>query len=220
MSEVSERVDACAGAVAARVAELVNAACLQKGMLPGHRVLTIPADGGAACWCACGPQAGINPVATPAGVRPMSDLKPGDSVLAAGRALAWAPAPVCFSNGAIIDGAALIRVAFAAGGPPALTVVPDHPFLAATGRLIRARDLGAGAALALADGGAIVIAACDLVPAQRRHVWHIATTDAAPTGLDAHLLNTGGVVSGDYAVQLFFEDLTRAGLAHGAAPAA
>jgi hypothetical protein len=212
----------CAPEFHARVAHHVDAVCLQKGMLPGARVLTVDGGTDRACWCACGPQDGINVVATPAGERPMNTLVCGDAVLGAGAALAWSPVPVRFSGGAVMsqNATALISIALATESGTTLRVVSDHTFLTRSAKLIRARDLGVGDSLLLADGNAAAIVACNLVPAYRGYVWRIATSDDEPKALDAHLLNTGGVVSGDYAVQLFFDALADAGLAHRATSAA
>lgn len=207
MPETSDTdVAECPPEFSARVAGHIDAICLKHGMRPGDKVPFIDAGTERVCWCACGPQDGINPVATSPGDRLMSDLAVGDAVLAAGLALDWSPVPVRFSDGAVMSANPdpLIRIKLAAEGGKALTVVPDHAFLRPAGTLIRARDLAIGDRLVLADGGTAAVNTLDRMPAYGGYVWRIATSDQAPNGLDGHLLNTGGVVSGDYAAQLFF----------------
>jgi hypothetical protein len=221
MAETSDTdVAECPPEFSARVAGHIDAICLKHGMRPGDQVPFIDAGTERMCWCACGPQDGINPVATAAGDRLMSDLAVGDAVLAAGPALDWSPVPVRFSDGAVMSANpdALIRIKLAAEGGKTLTVVPDHTFLTPAGALVRARDLAIGDRLVLAAGGAAAIIACDHIPAYGGYVWRIATSDEAPDRLDAHLLNTGGVVSGDYAVQLFFDAFSGAAFAGRSRP--
>lgn len=214
-------ISECDHQISAGFARELDTACVQRGLLPGQRVLIVDGRTLKTCECACGPQDGILPVATPSGEQPMSALGPGETVLAAGPALAWSPAVVRFSAGMAMtehDGG-LIRIEVATGSGTTLSVVPDHPFVAPDGRLVRAGELAIGDRVLLADGHDAAVVRCDPDPDYRGYVWRVATLDEEPTKLDMHLLNTAGIVSGDFAVQLFFAKFERESAWHSLARA-
>ncbi|MBV9931264.1 MAG: hypothetical protein JO013_10005 [Alphaproteobacteria bacterium] len=161
---------------------------------------------GELCYCCCRDVASYRPVAVPDGeARPVEDFRVGDQVLAAGGDLDWSARPVEFSDGAETgeeEGPAMVLVRYRlASGEAALAVTADHVFLLAGGRLARAASLVPGRdRLTSAEGGPVEIVSVEPMEGVGRH-HHIATSAQIATGLDGHLLNSKGVVTGDWALQ-------------------
>jgi len=145
-------------------------------------------------------------------------LTSGDQIMATGVDLKWSPATVEDRSGdvdqLVIPG--LLYVEYAMPGEDGyrhLLVTPDHPFLMqgtkflmqGTKKLKKVQHLEPGDKLATPDGDAAIV--------QFVHPGEHFTTiqsiemvgDVDPQTLDGHLLNSNGVVTADYAVQVMVE---------------
>lgn len=137
----------------------------------------------------------------------------GHAVRACGRDLAWSDRALAFCDG--LPEAARhpygIIVAFL---DTAVVVSADHIFMLADGSLCRADRLTPEDALMGADAHPAEIAAL-YAGDYLAGFFRIATAvEQPPETLDGHLLNTNGVVSGDYAVQVFARTGALAALFH------
>jgi hypothetical protein len=179
----------------------INELCKQLGWPVNHPVLTRDDQGPCLCTCSC--LAFGTLVQTGDGsFRAIEQFVVGDDVLAANTSLDWAPKRVEFSAGT--SGASRQKyTVLLTYRDRALAVTSDHLFLMQDWSLKRADRLAPGDVLVAPNG--------DPVPIGSVHIGdylagfhHIATSKEAPgEDLDGHLLNTHGVVSADYAVQLF-----------------
>lgn len=177
----------------------LNAVCIQEGWSIGHPVITRDASGPCQCHCSClalGTPVEIDNGATTA----IENIAVGDLVLAAGLDLDWAPVTVQFSNGTtsgVQPGCVFVRHERAE-----LVVTADHLFLCA-GRLVRADRLNTADTLTDLDGKPVGIRNVE-IGTFSGGFHHVATTTKDPEGdLTNHLIVTAGVVSADYAVQLY-----------------
>jgi hypothetical protein len=128
----------------------------------------------------------------------------GDEIMASGTDLAWVPRPVVFSAGT--TGASrqkntvLVRYE-----NTAIAVTHDHLFLLAGDdrELKRADRLTTEDRLVSPEGNPVEIRGVH-IGEYLAGFHHVAATNTDPIGegLDGHLLNTNGVVSADYAVQV------------------
>jgi hypothetical protein len=133
--------------------------------------------------------------------------------LAANTSFAWTETEVHFSDGTGPDGQQPEMLYITYGEENNIIIVTlDHTFLIPGGRLIRANRLKPGDELVAPDGSPVRIGEVK-IGAYSGGVWNIATEIGTPTSLDGHLINTGGVISGDYAVQLFYDELGFGGTA-------
>jgi len=160
---------------------------------------------GTMCYCCCFCDEGSTQVAGADGFKAIEDVRVGDPVLAADAALRWSLRTVEFSGGTGTDalGTEMIEVTFsgAEGEEARLVVTPAHLFYLPDGTLKRADRLVAGEELVRADGGRAPVLRLEAGP-RRGAVHHIATSATPATGVDGHLLNCNGIVTGDYALQL------------------
>ncbi len=178
----------------------LNEICKGEGWPVGHPVLTRDANGPCTCTCSCLSLG--TPIEVSAGqFKPVEHFQVGDSVLAADVNLQWVPTRVAFSNGTSSGVQPLTIFIEYEGGE--LIVTPDHLFLLPDGRLTRADRLSPNDELVSPDGSAVKIRGLD-IGTYVGGLHHIATTTDIPKDLGGHLLNTNGVVSADYAVQLTF----------------
>jgi hypothetical protein len=128
----------------------------------------------------------------------------GDNIMAAGKDLHWSPEPVVYSGGtsSASQQDSMVMIQYAG---TAIVVTVDHLFLLADkpAQLRRADRLTTRDKLVSPTG--------ESIPITGVHVGHysggihhvVATSKELPSdNLDGHLLNTNGVVSADYAVQL------------------
>ena len=142
----------------------------------------------------------------PGGVRKIEDFVVGDAVLAAGPDLTWREASVKFEGGTSPgkENVKTMKTVYYRLGDKdeALTVTPDHVFLQPGGKVRRAEKLLPGDhVLVAADGSHLPVLKTE-VGEWSKGVHHISTGDDVATDLDGHLLNSGGVVSADWAVQM------------------
>ncbi len=193
------------------VSQQVNDNCKANGWPVNHLVLVCDAQGNC-CNCKCSCLAYGTPVAVPDGTKAIQSIAMGDEVLAADTDFQWTAMPVQFSDGTGPN-SVQPQMVYVTYGPPEQTIIVtlDHTFLQPGGKLIRANMLSAGGTLLDRSGNEIKITSVEL-KAYVGGVWNIATVHEQPKSLDGHLIETQGVISGDYAVQLFYPELAKDGL--------
>jgi hypothetical protein len=128
----------------------------------------------------------------------------GDNVLTAGKSLKWETKTVVFSQGT--TGASRQKyTVLVTYEDTALAVTSDHLFLLYGGNLITADRLTVKDQLVAPDGNPVKIKSVHIGD-YTAGFHHIATSKTLedPVELTGHLLNTNGVVSGDYALQLLY----------------
>ncbi|MFI6497990.1 M48 family metalloprotease [Nonomuraea typhae] len=125
----------------------------------------------------------------------------GDEVLAAGVDLNWSAKPVVFSSGTTVASLQRFTVLVVYQNT-AIAVTSDHLFLLEDRTLKRADRLAPTDVLVSPQGEAVPITSVH-VGDYYAGFHHIATSlDSPDTNLDGRLLNTNGVISADYVVQL------------------
>jgi hypothetical protein len=199
----------CDSAHCSGVDEELNTICKEAGWPVSHPVLTRDAMGPCACSCSC--LAHGTPVQVSAnGFQAIESIAVGDQVMAADVNLKWVPRTVVFSQGTTGESRQKYTVLITYKGT-SLAVTSDHVFLRADGKLIAADRLTAGDALMSPEGSPVKLTSVHIGD-YTAGFHHIATAKKAPSpSLEGNLLNTNGVVSGDYSLQLFY----RAGKLNG-----
>ncbi|HYH81167.1 MAG TPA: Ig-like domain-containing protein [Longimicrobium sp.] len=169
------------------------------------------------CYCCCSCLANDTLVAlADGGFAQISTIPVGASVLAgsvaadeAGVRVSWAEAMVRFSQGTDSSGhqPLMIYLTFGPDGTQELICNTDQPFLLADGMLTTAGKLRPGQQLVGPDNGPLEI---KLVSMGRYEggVHHIATDIPWAGSANGHLLLAGGVVAGDWALQMHFKGLS------------
>ena len=162
---------------------------------------------GNVCYCCCSCFAWHTPIAVPAGdPKPIQTFVIGDPVLAAGTDLRWTPYAVEFSEG-IPPGEDYGKTMFSVyfqlpTGVTSLVVTADHVFLLADGSLKRTEALVPGTdQLMSAEGEPVNLLALE-TGGWFGGVHHIATGEAVASDVKGHLLNSKGIVTGDWALQM------------------
>ena len=208
----------CSATHCSGVSQKINETCKKNNWQIGHLVMICDPNTGDCCNCTCSCAAYGTPVATPDGDKAIQTIAMGSQVLAANTAFEWTATDVNFSDGTGPDGQQpeMLYISYGADNK-VIIVTLDHTFLIPDGTLIRANRLMPGDALVAADGSQVPISDVK-TGAYSGGVWNIATAIGQPTSLDGHLINTGGVISGDYAVQLFYDDLGFGSKANAARP--
>lgn len=164
------------------------------------------------CCCACFARGTV--VATPDGHRAIETLTEGALVLAAhpsGEApggLVWEPTKVTFSSGTSQGtNHSMVYLAFHEGEqkPRDLICSADQVLMLADGKLTRASRLHRGDQLVTQDGAPVQIhtIAIGEYDGGVHHIGTAALNDLA----GQHLIVAGGVVAGDYYLQLNFDSL-------------
>jgi hypothetical protein len=163
------------------------------------------------CFCCCSCFGFGTPIAAASGVFiPVEEIRTGQKILAAGKDLQWKERLVAESSSIAAPGVVIAdfyRVQYGYPGEPEgrnVLVASDHLFLAADGSLIAAQDLRPGHLLSLADEGTTPVTSS--LPGN--NVTGIQTLDMGPfdgKNFDGHLLNSWGIVSADWAIQLAFQ---------------
>lgn len=182
----------------------INEICKSLGWPVNHPVLTRDAQGPCICSCSC--LAFGTPIEIPAGdFKAVEKFAVDDEVLAAGRDLRWETKKVVFSQGT--TGASRQKyTVLITYNDTALAVTSDHIFLLNDGSLIAADRLTTAHMLMAPNGKPVIITSVH-VGDYTAGFHHIATSkNLADDTLSGHLLNTNGVVSGDYSLQLFYRD--------------
>jgi hypothetical protein len=156
------------------------------------------------CYCCCGGGAGEAAVATPEGEAAAGEVQAGDEVsggsVGGGGALRWEPVTVGLSRGVSAREEPMLRLAY--GDERAeLVVAPDQVFMLADRSLVRAGSLAPGQALVDPHGDPVPLHAVERAGGCGA-VQMIATDTHCDGSTDGHLLALGGVVAGDYTLQL------------------
>jgi hypothetical protein len=171
--------------------------------------------GPAFCYCCCSCFANDTVVAAPQGNKAIYLFAVGDSVLTgsvdanAGKVqIDWDTALVNFSSGTGSTGHQPMMVYISMTGKVLHEVIctMDQVFLLADGKFTTAGKLRPGQKLVDKDGNPVNV---DLVSigSYDGGVHHISTDRPWHQTPDGHLLLAGGVVAGDYTLQLYFEQL-------------
>ncbi len=207
----------CSSAHCSGVSKQINDTCKKNSWPLNHLVLVCNPVTGECCNCTCSCLAYNTPVLIPNSQQKLiQDFKIGDLVIAFNPDGTSAPHPVEFSNGTGPTSVQPEMVHMEYGMPDGtvrtIIVTLDHTFLRPDGRLIRASMVRPGFDLKLADGSTTSVSGYE-VKGYTGGVWNIATSTGEPTSLDGHLLDTHGILSGDYAVQLYYSELSGTGLA-------
>lgn len=176
----------------------------------GKLIAQDPNWGFATCYCCCSCFANGTAIATPNGEVAIATLVAGDEVLAGsmhGGAVQFAPATVQFSQGTGSGGKqpAMVYIVY---GPDnrAMVATPDQPFLLADGRFVTGSRLVPGQQLLGTDGTPRQVTTVSL-GSYTGGVHHIATSNAWEGTTDGHLISAGGVVVGDFVLQLHFPEV-------------
>jgi hypothetical protein len=164
------------------------------------------------CYCCCSCFAGNTPIeATPGQFTLARDIHDGDEILAAGVGLQWKPATVEQASTWGADTAILamyfVRYRYADGEESEREVIvsPDHLFLMEDGKLLAVQNIVAGMKMRRADGGTTDV----LLVVKGTSDGGISSISMEGgfdgKNLDGHLLNSNGVVSADFKVQVYYE---------------
>ncbi|MQA19850.1 hypothetical protein [Rugamonas rivuli] len=181
--------------------------------------LTLDPNGGgqgvpAYCYCCCSCFTAGTPIEKDHGTWAMvQDLEAGQTILAAGADLKWQATEIKFRSGptSSADIHGLILIFYQMQGeaaPRQILVTPGHLFLlASNGRLKASQYLAPGDLLAQADGGSAKVILGILndqpVPTSIHSLALVGDYDGS--NLAGHLVNSNGIVTADYEVQVHFE---------------
>ncbi len=184
----------------------LNEVCKQEGWAVGHPVITRDEKGPCQCHCSC--LALDTPLAASEGKYiPIQSFRVGDMVWATGPDLNFKEFEVKYSNGTIGDAEQPYSI-FLEYEDGFLIVTADHLFFMPNGKLKRADKLCISDELISPEGDRVEIKIVSM-GTFFGGFHHIATSTDDPKGdLNGHLLDTNGVVSADYAVQLFYKEWT------------
>jgi hypothetical protein len=167
------------------------------------------------CYCCCSCFAYGTLISMPTGVRMIQNIKAGEQVLTAkvqiegGQPkLTWQPQAVTFSDGAKNE--SMIHMVYLSYGESDkigdMVCTLDQVFMLASGKLITAERLQIGDMLIDREGAPVPVRSI-AVGSYKGGVHHIGTTTPQDISVDGHLLLAGGVVAGDYYLQLYFDSL-------------
>ncbi|OFA01716.1 hypothetical protein [Duganella sp. HH101] len=201
-------------------ADFINGThCSTLGMPVDTPFLTLDPNGGgqgvpAYCYCCCSCFTAGTPIEKDHGTWAMvQDLEAGQTILAAGADLKWQATEIKFRNGptSSADIQGLILIFYQMQGetaPRQILVTPGHLFLLASdGRLKASQYLAPGDLLAQADGGSAKVVLGILndqpVPTSIHSLALVGDYDGSD--LAGHLVNSNGIVTADYEVQVHFE---------------
>lgn len=160
------------------------------------------------CYCKCSCPVGDTPVRVPGGWTNIKQLSGGASVMALSSNKQWVAREVKFSDGSAgTDGYDIPNmINLKTAGGHNLVVTSDHPFLVEGWTLKAAMQLSTQDKVIDAETLRPVAISSVEVGTYRGSIWNIATSDtSAGPGepLEDHLINTAGVVSGDFYAELF-----------------
>ena len=169
------------------------------------------------CYCCCACYAYGTPIATPDGEKAIQEFQPGDLVSVAtlestGETLrlSWSAKPVQFSSGTppLPKGSTFPTMIFVNYGEEQKSIIAtsDQLFLLANGKVKQAGTLTINDRLVAADGTPVRINAVKLGE-YSGGIHHIALSSRFTEDLDGHLLNSNGVVTADFSVQIQTERL-------------
>jgi hypothetical protein len=160
------------------------------------------------CYCVCSCLAVDTPIATPDGTIKVQDVKPRQTtVLAAGKDLTWAPTLVTqasFATPGVTEHTIYLKYQLAGENETReLVVTRDHPFILHDGTLIVADWLQVADQLTDRDGQPAQVVEVGWGSYDGNFYEFATVMEPPPADLAGHLVLTNGVVSGDFAVQVF-----------------
>ncbi|HTD21425.1 MAG TPA: hypothetical protein VK738_02155 [Terriglobales bacterium] len=166
------------------------------------------------CYCCCSCFAYDTLIAVPSGVEAIQFIAVGDNVLAGSLSkggsspkFAWNPVPVNFSAG--VSGGEHSSMMYVVHDGGDLICTPDQVFMLASGGLTTASRLFPGDQLINKDGNPLTVKTVS-AGSYTGGVHHISTGLPFNGNVDGHLLVAGGVVAGDYTLQLHFDSIPAA----------
>lgn len=178
----------------------VNAICKENGWPAGRHVVVDSPTGGK-CYCTCSCLAKDSPVeATPQNFVPIQDFAKNSPVMAGSLDFQWKQLTV--ESVVFTDQIGSQNVVFVVYDGGALTVTADHLFLVSGSKLLTANKLTIDDTLTAKDGSPVKIIELhqgDFFGA----FFNLTTSSTADPSIDPrdHLINTGAIISGDYALQ-------------------
>ncbi|MCV9928547.1 hypothetical protein OIU83_12840 [Flavobacterium sp. LS1R49] len=152
---------------------------------------------------------------TPEGIKSIDNICKGDTVLAAfvksakGKIkLFWSTAKVSFSidSNPISPKSKMVYISVYDEIKKDILCSLDQPVLLANGKYTIARRLIPGQELVNKNGKPIVILSTNIAP-YHGGVHHISTNSTWNNNPDGHLLLSNGIVTGDYILQLYFDQI-------------
>ena len=168
------------------------------------------------CFCCCACYAWGTPIATPDGEKAIETFERGDQVSVASIdssggtiKLSWGAKPVEFSDGTppLPRSEQYPYMVFVHYGEDKHMICTlDQLFLLTNGKLKQAANLTINDKLVGADGSEVGINAVQLAE-YGGGLHHIATSLEFDGNMDGHLLNSNGVVTGDYTLQVHYGQL-------------
>ena len=197
----------CSGAHCSRVSAQINQTCKKEGWPVGHLVMICNPSTGECCNCRCSCLAWGTEILIPDNqVKVIQDFVIGDPVMACGPDLKWEQKTVLFSDGTTAYSRQPMMLHLVYGKEDQeLVVTMDHLFLVPGDKLKRADKLIVGQDFLISPEGEKVEIHSISVGVYQGGVHHIATSTGKPESLDGHLLDSQGVVSADYAVQIYYQ---------------
>ncbi len=174
-----------------------------KGFPANTPVITRDVNG--PCTCACSCLAFGTPIALDENqFKAIEEIKQGDFVYACGTDLKWTKQKVEFSQGTEVS--SLQRyVVLVSYENTFIAVTSDHIFMMSNGKLKAADRLNQNDELISPKGSPVKINSVHIGD-YNAGFHHITTKKEIPdTNLNGHLLNTNGVVSADYALQIYYK---------------
>jgi hypothetical protein len=162
------------------------------------------------CYCCCGLMGAVPTVALAEGDAAMHEVAVGSEVRTASLDTEgkpeWTTAPVTFSAGvASLARSDMVRISHGEE-PVDMVSNPDRVFALASGKLVRAAQLTPEDTLMGEDGSPVKINRV-AVGDYKGGIHQIAAGDAWNGSADGHLLLASGVVTGDFTLQINYDDL-------------
>ncbi len=157
------------------------------------------------CDCCCACFAWNTPIAVPKGFKMVQNFEVGDQILVSNEKFEWETQKIGFSSGTppLPPGQQTYPTAVYVhyGEGRGLICTPDQLFLMPSGKLKQAIKLSINDYLVDDKGEKVSINSIKL--AEYAGGWnHIATTLEYEGSIDGHLMNSNGVVAGDYTLQV------------------
>ncbi len=150
------------------------------------------------------------PIAMPAGTKAIVDFEIGDSALGGSMSIdparvqmVWAPAVVTFSQGTPGGGSGHIMAFIECGSESTMNIVctMDSLFITTGGEVVRAKTLIPGVSMLLGADGSPVPLNSVTIAMYAGGIHHIGLGEQSMS-TNGHLLNAGGVVVGDFYLQI------------------
>jgi hypothetical protein len=197
---------ACSEATCTQKSDYVGRICHSDGFSGNIVYITFPDGSGCYCKCSC-VSASTLIMVSDTQWRPIQDVAVGDSVLTLQSDKTWQASEVKFSDGTNPVGSKIRFVVYLKLSTGAeLVVTPEHPFLLPNGSLQTASRLSLSDRLVNENMAPVKIDSL-AYGEYNGVIRNIATSVGGPgETLDGHLINTAGVISGDFYAQMYLVD--------------